>query len=199
MSVHLKLDSKKLFARRRTIGGAQKLLAQYFICNTRRKRRNCLGIYMVETLVAMLLGALFCFTLLQMLSQTMSVTSHNANQQNAALFAQTVLDSVKAHRYQDIFSSIGSYPLLINSSNPGEFSTGGHYLPLGLNIGTLNWTDKATGNKFPGTATLDIKGSSDSTSLEAIVTITWTDSQTKKGKTVLTMTEIHPKGVNYWR
>lgn len=161
-----------------------------------RTNRSFQGVYMVEILVALILGALLCFVLLQMLSETMRVSSSNANQQNAALFAQTVLDSIKAQNASTL--SAGTYTLLTNSTSAGEVASGGHPLPLGLNVGTLKWTDKAVGNKYPGTATLTIQPGTDPTTLDAIVVLKWSDSQSTRTKTVATMTKLHVKGANFW-
>ncbi len=161
-----------------------------------RSKRNSQGIYLVESLVAIILGALLTFLLLDMLSQTMRVTSSNVNQQDAALIAQTVLDAVKASNFSQL--QIGTYPLLVNSTTAGEIAPAGHPLPVGLNIGSLNWTAKSTGNQFQGTVVLDIQKAADPTLLNAVVSVSWADSQTQITKTVATMTTLHPAGINYW-
>jgi hypothetical protein len=131
-----------------------------------------------------------------MLSQTMRVTSSNVNQQDASLIAQTVLDSVKALSFSQL--QVGTYPLLVNSTNAGDVAPAGHPLPVGLNIGSLTWTAKSTGNQFPGTVVLDIENGSDPTYLNAVVSVAWADSQTNVTKTVATMTTLHQAGTNYW-
>jgi type II secretory pathway pseudopilin PulG len=163
---------------------------------TTKKIRKSSGIYLVETLVALLLGALLAFVLLQTLTQTMRVTSSNGNQQAATLIAQTVLDSIKAVNFSQL--QVGTYPLLVNSTNAGEVAPAGHPLPVGLNIGSLIWTSKSTGNKFPGSVVLDIENATDPNSLNAVVTVTWGDSQNQVTKTVETMTTLHQRGANFW-
>lgn len=167
----------------------------------RRKIRTQSGLYLVECLVGMILGALLCFTLLQMLTQTMRVTSTNANQQNAALIAQTVLDSVKARDFSSL--KTGTYPLKVNSLNSGELSNDvdGHQLPVGINVGWLTWSSKSTENakRFTPSVVLTIQeGVGDPTTLSAVVSVSWSDSQTQVTKTVATTTTLHSKGVNFW-
>lgn len=158
-------------------------------------KRTSSGVYLVETLVALILGALLCFVLLDILAQTMRVTTANANQLSATFITHSVLDSIKAQSFDKM--TPGSYPLLVNSASSGEVSVSGHPLPVGLNVGYLNWTQKAVGNKFPGTVTLDLQSTS-SDSMMASVTVTWPNSTTGKSKTVATCTKIYRQGANVY-
>lgn len=169
-----------------------------FSSRSRKRRfaiRKSSGVYLVETLVALILGALLCFVLLDILSQTLRVTSANANQLSATFITHTVLDSIKALSFDKL--APGTYPLLVNSSTSGELAISGHPLPVGLNIGYLNWTKKADGNKFPGTVQLDLQPAN-ADSMIAIVTVTWPISTTGKSKTVATYTKIYRQGGNVY-
>ena len=96
------------------------------------RHRNASGIYLIETLVALILGALLSFVLLQVLTQTMRVTSTNLNKQSADLLAQTVLDSTKALPYGAY--QPGDYSLLPYSTTPGEVGPAIHPLTPGLDL-----------------------------------------------------------------
>jgi Tfp pilus assembly protein PilX len=150
------------------------------------------GIYLVEILVALILGALLSFTLLQILSETMRVTTSSGNRQLADLIAQTVLDSAKKVDFDNL--AIGKYPLVVNSS---VLAPAGHPLPVGLDLSSLTWKAKSISNSFKGNVDLEIAQTTDPTVLSAIVTVSWSDSQAATMK-VSTATTIHRKGVNYW-
>lgn len=151
---------------------------------------------MVETLVALALGTLFAFGLLNMLSQTMRLTSTSANRQTAELITQTVLDAVK--RSDTASLAVGSYPILVNSQTTGERGAAIHPLPVGLNMGDFYWTDKSKGNKFVGDVTLDIQSGSNPDVKIAVVSVKWKDGSNIVSKRFATMTSLHPRGVNFW-
>jgi hypothetical protein len=164
--------------------------------NRTRHIRTACGAYMVETLVALLLGTMFAFVLLQMFSETMRLTSSSGNRQTADFIVQTVLDSVK--RTDPDKWEVGSYPLLVNSSSAGERGALVHPLPVGLNAGDLNWTAKSKGSGFKGTVALHIQSGNVTGSKVAVVTAIWSDSSNVVSKKSATLTSVYAKGVNYW-
>lgn len=156
--------------------------------------------YLIETIVALILGAMLAYALLNMLSETMRLTSSNNNRQSADFMAETVLDAVKMSDSHDPSTwPIGSYQLLVNSTSPGQREAMDiHPLPIGLNIGDLNWTSKVQGNKFRGDVFLDILPGTSPNTKFAVVTAKWSDGSNYVGKKVGTLTLLHPRGVNYW-
>jgi type II secretory pathway pseudopilin PulG len=165
--------------------------------NMRRfhRPRNASGMYLIETLVALILGALLSFALLQVLAQTMRVTSTNLNKQSADLMSQTVLDSTKAMPYG---AFQGTYELLPYSTSSGQVGPAVHPLTPGLDLGDLTWANSVNTNKFPGTVTLTFGPGPDANAQTAITTLTWADSGAMAGKTVSTLTVTHLRGINYW-
>ena len=191
-----------------------------------RRNRTEAGFYLIETLVAIIVGAIIAFTLLQLLSESMRVTTANANKQSADLMAQTVLDAAKAAAFPSPNLNaippkapavpIGQYDLLPYSTDacpqaywqPGQLAqttTAGHPLPEGLDMGDMTWvnpefpaTAKVISSKFPGTITLNVAAGPDDNSLTSTVVVTYSDSQNVVGKTISTMTLTEPRGINYW-
>jgi type II secretory pathway pseudopilin PulG len=184
------------------------------------RTRTQTGIYLIETLVAITIGAIIAFTLLQLLVESMRVATTNANRQAADLMAQTVLDSVKATSWYSQATSppftwpppaptpggglaftpipIGQYDLLPYSTTPGQLSSG-HPLPVGLDLGDFVWASKVvSGHRFPGTVTLNVAAGPDGSSVISTAILNWSDSQNLGGKTVSTMTVSEQRGINYW-
>lgn len=158
-------------------------------------RSRSSGAYLVETLVALTVGSLFAYALLNMLSETMRLTSSNGNRQAADLISQTILDSVK--RADPSQLQIGSYQLLVNSQSAGERGPTVHPLPACLNIGDFTWDSKSVSNKFAGQVILDIE-QGNAGAKSAVVTVIWSDGSNILQKKVGTLTTLHPKGVNFW-
>jgi len=184
------------------------------------RNRTAAGFYLIETLVAILIGAMIAFTLLQLLVESMRVSTTSANTQAADLMTQTVLDAAKATNwYSQLTSSpfvwpppaptsggglafspvpIGQYDLLAYTTQPGQLSPG-HPLPVGLDMGDLTWANKVvSSHKFPGTITLNVTAGPDNSSLISTAVVNWSDSQNVLGKTISTMTVVQERGINYW-
>ena len=177
----------------------------------RSRIRSQSGFTLVEALVALLLGAMYCLALLQVCVETMRVTTTNSNKQAADLIAQTVLDAFKAAPYYVpgqtkpptvLAIPPGSYDLLVVSTAPGQIAPQptAHPLPASLNLGDLNWVGTIN-NKFPGSGTVQlvvINGPDQATpSQTATVTVIWSDS-IASNKSVATMTVVHARGTNFW-
>ncbi len=171
-----------------------------------RGRRSSHGYYLVGTLVALLIGVLVSFALLQLLVETLRVTSTNSNKQSADLMIQTTLDSTKAWSYQNraqpqnltIFQP-GNYALLADSTTSGQVLSTAlvHPLPVGLNKGDLTWKSSY---KFPGTISLDLADVPipNSLSQSATASVSWMDSGNINGRTISTQSIIHQRGITFW-
>lgn len=162
-----------------------------------RSLRNSEGMYLIEGLVAMVLGAMLAFVLLDMLSQTLRITSSNNNRQNSDLIAQSVLDAVKRMDPNDL--PLGTYDLLVNSSTSGEQGPAIHPLPVGLALGDKIWTSKSQGNKFPGQVRLDVIEGPSIGSKTVVVSIKWSDGSIVNTKKVGILTSVQSKGLNFWQ
>lgn len=168
----------------------------------RKRYRFPRGMYLIETLVALILGAMMAYALLNMLSETMRLTSASGNRQSADLVAQTILDAVK--RTDPAKWQIGSYQLLLHSDSAGQrcAAMSGpalvHPLALGLDIGDSIWNPKSVSNKLAAQVFLDIQPSTSGLAKVAVVTVKYGDGATIEAKTAATLTTLHAKGVNYW-
>lgn len=170
--------------------------------STERKNRyrGSRGMYLIETLVALILGAMMAYALLNMLSETMRLTSASSNRQSADLVAQTILDAVK--RTDPAKWQIGTYQLLLHSDSVGQRCatmsgpTLVHPLALGLDIGDSTWSPKSISNKLAAQVFLDVQPSG--LGKVAVVTVKYADGATLESKTTATLTTLHAKGVNYW-
>ena len=168
------------------------------ISNRRRQYRRASGLYLIETLVALILGAMFSFALLNMFSETLRLTSSNSNRQDSDLITQSVLDSVKTTIPEAW--NVGTTKILVNSESAGERDPYGiHPLPVGLNAGDFTWLPKALGNKFRGDVYLDIQAGTAPESKIFTLSSTWTDSANSQGKKTATFVSLRHRGVNYWQ
>ncbi len=135
--------------------------------------------------------------LLDMLSQTMRITSSSNNRQSSDLVAHSVLDAVK--RIDPTTLEVGTYDLLVNSSSGGEQGPAIHPLPVGLAIGDKIWTSKSKGNKFPGQVRLDIMDGPFVGSKTVVVSMKWSDGTVTQTKKVGILTSVQSKGLNFWQ
>ena len=151
--------------------------------------RNQSGFQIIESLVALILGSLYCIALAQVCAQTMRVSTTNANRQAADLIAATVIDSMRQTSYSSL--GIGTYQLLPYISQEPNL----HPMPVTVDLVSWNWIGSI--KSFPGTATLEIADGPIPLSKTATVTVSWSDSEVSS-KTISTMAVIHQQGVWYW-
>lgn len=165
---------------------------------TRRKQRQnrtASGIYLIELLVALILGTMFAYALLNMLSETLRLTTTNRKSQSADFMTQTTLDSIKrtsTATWQAL--PIGSYVLL----DQGEPVPASISIAVGPNMAAAipAWSDRSKRNKFTGQVLLDIQAGTNPTGRTAVVSVLYDNNI--ESKRTATMTSLHPAGVNFW-
>jgi len=120
--------------------------------------------------------------------------------------SQTVLDSMKATPYP---LTSGTYDLLADTTGPGQLASSPlHPLPAGLNMGDLTWVNSPSNPngiwkpyRYPGSIKLTVSpdgAGPDANSQTVTTTLNWADNQNLQGKTVLTQTVVHKRGINFW-
>jgi hypothetical protein len=152
---------------------------------------------LIETMVAMLIGAIMALAIVALLAQSLRISSATSNQMAADQIANSVFETIRQYNFATIKSFNGqAIPLNINSAAaPPSVEP----VPLGIYSGSLNWTALSLGNAFPGTATLLINpGPVPNTTVLAVVSVQWVDSSKMQTHTATYSTVICAGGEDYW-
>lgn len=176
----------------------------------KRRQRSRQGFSIVETLVALVIGALICFSMLSILSETLRQSSTSQNELYANKITQLLLEHLEQFDYNMLEPYIGfSYKLLENGVPQPD---GG---PLAITepvtLDTVNfswpnlpgWPDPSKLNNFKGHVQYGVYLGPVPDSLRVSVAVSWLDSQNRgdsgRPKTIVTSTVVMPKGTNYWK
>ena len=87
---------------------------------SRCPRRAEEGIYLVEILVAVMIGAMLTFALLNAASLSMRHATASQNEVYANTIVSQVLEATRAIPYGELEANIGEHDLLTNKINSGE-------------------------------------------------------------------------------
>ena len=153
------------------------------------KIRSSSGIYLVEILVSLIVGAMIAFTLLNTLTQTMRQGTTSQNELVANAVANELAEYVSRVPYGDptniqpgtllSFSGAGPTPLLINRTTAGQVAAGPRPGPVGLDLTSYKWTAQSTAKAFSGTAQMSVDANTNPlapSSLLVTIQVSWTDS-----------------------
>lgn len=143
-----------------------------------RKTRSCLGMYMIEVLIALSLGALMCFVLLDTLSSGARLVSSGQNQATANSILLELLEWTKAAGYNYLQGMPSENEITVNRSmanEPGS-DTGIRDEVALLDDFTLSWSDLAKRNSFSGKIKYSILPFTEPNSLKVSIRVAWTDS-----------------------
>lgn len=160
-----------------------------------KKRRVSLGVYLVEVLVALGLGALLSYFLLDSLSNTMRFTTSTQSE----IFANAILSELQEWTRGTSYEALQSFPaeseLLVNrtSSNEPGSNTGIKENALLIDEFNETWSEKALKNKFSGKVTYSVQQLTPD-SLLITTKVTWFDGTWTKGRSILSSTIVKQLG-----
>lgn len=182
-----------------TVNGGRSVRASRTI-RRRGRGRNQRGSHLVETLVALLVGAMIAFSLTSLLSQTMRHSSATQNELMANQMAFSLLDFLKKRDFKELYDlQGGSYDLLINRDTMGQIATGPRSDPTILDFVNQMWSQETRSNKFNGAAKLNFEAGPIDRSVRLIVAIYWSDSQNANTRTIVASTVVTESGAQDWR
>ncbi len=106
----------------------------------RRLRRGAQGIYIVEILVSLIVGAIVAVTLMNMVSVAMTSSTTCQNETYANEIVEELLDYTRVVDYDVLEDAIGSHVLQINEGGLGEHRPGEITVPpLLLDSANRKW------------------------------------------------------------
>lgn len=162
--------------------------------------RNQRGFHLVETLVALVVGAGIAFSLTSLLSQSMRQSSATQNEVLANQMAFGLLDFLRKQDYEMLEGLEGASPtLLVNRTAAGQFGQAPREDPTLLDFVEKKWSQEAQNNKFNGEVKLKFEAGPISDSVRAIVAISWKSSQSGGERTIVVGTVITKGGAREWQ
>lgn len=153
----------------------------------RRRRRSSCGSYMVEVLVALVIGAILAFSLTSLFSSNMTSMSTSQNEAYANILVDELIEYSRAADFEYLQSKVGEYSLKINSTSSDGVFRDGVSIPLLLDSDSLSWTStKSTMSRFHDdlVGIYRIEQGSYPGSILVTASVTWTDSVRSKPRTL---------------
>lgn len=166
----------------------------------RRKLRTRGGFQLVETLVALVVGATIAYSLVSMLSQTMRQSAATQNELMANQMAFGLLEYLKKRDFSELNNLQGaSFDLLINRDTLGQIALGPRPDPVVLDLVNQTWSQESRSNKFQGAAKLNIEAGPINRSVRLIAAVYWSDGQNAGLRTIVASTVVTESGAQDWR
>jgi len=159
--------------------------------------RSSNGFYLVEMLVALTIGIALTGALLNMLGETLRLTTTSRIMQLSSAYSHNVLDAVKNGFTGSMPSS--TYPLVVDSQTPGQSYAGPVPMPIGLNMGDYVWSSKSVSNKLHCSAYYTVEAGIAPGTTSAVVVFETTGGTQLSTKTKATLTTLHQRGINFWQ
>lgn len=166
----------------------------------RSRGRNQRGFHLVETLVALVVGAGITLSLTTMLSQTLRQSTATQNELMANQMAYNLLDFLKKRDFKELNTLRGtSYDLLVNRDTIGQAALGPRSDPTILDFASQSWSQESIANKFRGAAKLNIEEGPIDQSVRLVVAVYWSDSQNFSQRTIVASTIVTENGAQDWK
>jgi Tfp pilus assembly protein PilV len=151
------------------------------------RARRPSGIYLVEVLVALVIGSLMMLALCALFLQTLRATSATSNQFVADQIGQSILEYVR---------STGNFP-----TGPMEINSDGgvplgikQLVPLGIDQTNFQWSPKTISGEFRGNAVVNVTNAGAFSTIT--VTVTWADGVNLQSHTSSYSTVVYASGEN---
>lgn len=170
------------------------------------RRRSAEGVFLVEILIAMLIGAAITISLLQIYGQLMRSASSSQNDQYANLVAQAIFERIQRIPYSTLESwqdSARVVKLNLKKTDSSAYAFQNTDIPTSLDFSSLDlkWDDKtynARLNEDLAKATISVEPGPDaSNNLRVILKLTWGDSQ-NQSRTLVFGTVVQKSGTKQW-
>lgn len=138
------------------------------------RNRKCDGTYIVEILVALIIGAVLAFALCNTLGEALRITSTSVNETYANSVVENLLECSRSLSYPKL-SALKGQTFEITDSNAIQTGFTLHQFPLLMDL-TNSW-DRVKSEKFRGIVKYQIaEGPENGNSLTITVSATWSDS-----------------------
>lgn len=140
--------------------------------------RDSQGMYMLEVLVAISVGALMAYALLNTTTQSMRLLTTNQNRATANAMLTGLLEWSRSAGYNYLVTQPGENTITINrtSSNEPGSDTGVRKDVAMLDDFNLDWTDLAQKSTLNGKVTYIIEPVASMDAVKVTVKISWVDS-----------------------
>lgn len=167
---------------------------QFKIGRRSLKVRSCVGVYLIEFLVALAVSTLIAGFLIDDISQINRFSTNGEMQLMATSIAQEVIDSARNQPYTTLQALIGTHVLPVNSGD-GSFDSS-FPRPLLLDLQNLSWSQASQRGKFYGTVTETIAYSPlVSNTISITVVVQWKEgastTRTYKISTLVSQFGVH--------
>ena len=149
---------------------------------SRKTARYSQGVYLVEVLVAILVGTLFAFALLDAAAISMRLATTTQNEVYANTILMQLMEATRASSYDELSPLQGEHTLLANRTSSGEIGSNPNLRaePVQLNFIDKIWEDATENGRFRDELA-EIKyivepGPVVNTTLRITATVSWNDS-----------------------
>lgn len=168
----------------------------------RRASRNSAGIYLVELLVAVVIGTMILFTLTSMLGTTLRQGAKSQNDVYAQETLNELLEFTRGAGYAYLDLNRGNHTLQTNKltdvSGPSI-----RPLPVQLNFISNEWQPSTKNTRFQGVVDYKVEDGPDPYTIKVTITISWSDNtsfnvsqETGAGRTISASTIITKDGTD---
>ena len=145
----------------------------------RHKNRASEGIYLVEILVAISVGAMLTLALLNTAAISLRHASATQNEVYANTIVSELLEATRSIPYLELRQRVGEHTLLINKKDGGDSSQSPNLRaePLQLDAIEKVWQNTTKSGGFPGEVTYIIEdGPVPTETIRVRIKVTWNDS-----------------------
>ncbi len=140
----------------------------------RRFQRTADGAYIIEILVALIIGAMFAFALGNSLGESLRLASSSQNEAYANSIIENLLECSRRIDYSEL-SKLNGQSFDIGDANEIQTSFAIHQFPMLLDL-TNTW-DRIKSSKFKGSVNFRVgDGPETGSSLLVSITVKWSDS-----------------------
>ncbi len=164
------------------------------------------GFTLVELIVSLGLGAILCFTLASVLSQSLRQSSDTQNQFYANSICSNLTEHVQSLGYNSVKSlGLGAGPqlLLTNRPNTGGLGPTIRREPVLLDLQKFVYSQTALAKQFNGDIYLDVQSGFAPDTLNVVARVDWIDSTNSKSSagqkhSVVRNVLLHQFGSRFW-
>lgn len=137
--------------------------------------RNSAGVYLVELLVAIMLGTMILFTLTSMLSTTLRLGATTQNEIYAQEILEDLMEFTRGAGYTFFETKKGTYTLLTNKLSPSDTGPTVRTTPVQLDCVAREWRSTTKNARFQGVVTYTIEDGPDLNTLKVTIKVAWSD------------------------
>lgn len=144
-----------------------------------RTTRSSEGVYLVEILVAISVGAMLTLALLNTAAIALRHASATQNEVYANTIISELLEATRATDYQELRQRIGEHTLLTNRVSGGDSSQSPEVRSEALQLDAIDkvWQNTTTTGAFPGDVTYTIEeGPVPGETVRVMIKVSWRDS-----------------------